>query len=126
MRAKFDKRVPIYWIFSAHPTVPCSIPVLIRNKKSSHYRVIPFIDSLRIRRDSDNDLLVLGFREISRHHAQIQSTAADFYLADCGSTNGIWQREKKITHAHPSNGFTFHVYMYFHIIVDDNSTSLYA
>ena len=98
------------------------MPQLIIRKKSSHYRVIPFTDSLRIGRDNDNDL-VLDSREISRHHAQIQSRAGDFYLADCGSTNGIWQGEKKITHTRLSNGFTFHIFEYFLTFVDDNSTS---
>jgi len=36
-----------------------------------------------------------------------------FFLTDCGSTNGIWQREKTITHTRLSNGFTFKIFAYF-------------
>ncbi|HHB75801.1 MAG TPA: FHA domain-containing protein [Desulfobulbus sp.] len=117
------KEFPACRISSARPTGSCPMPQLIIRKKSSNYRVIPFTDNLTIGRESDNDL-VLDCPEISRHHARIKRRAGDFFLTDCGSTNGIWQGDRKIAHSRISNGFTFRIFEYFFTVVTDDPPSL--
>ena len=123
MRTKLNKRVSNLPDLQCLSDYPLPMSQLIIRKRSSNYRVVPFADSLSIGRDSDNDL-VLDCREISRHHARIKRRDGDFFLTDCGSTNGIWQGDKKIAHSRINNGFTFKIFEYFFTVVTDDPPSL--
>ena len=96
------------------------MPTLIICKNLRDYQVVPFTKSIKIGRNSDNDI-VLNSLGVSRFHGSIRKKGDNKYtIHDEGSKNFIWVGKEKIQQYDLSHGVSFRILDYLFTFIDDS------
>ncbi len=99
------------------------MPFLIMSKNSTGYHVFNFLDTIRIGREENNDIVLNDKNDtaISRHHAHIDEKDGTYILVD-QSSNGTTVNGELIKEYRLSHGESFQVIDYLFTFVDDAAT----